>query len=313
MAVFSQLRYPTTVAAKLASALLALILLVFVSLGAISGLLLHQILRPPRSTTSFDLGLMMGHPSTFSYPVQGVGMRDGWFFPGLRRAPTIILCHSYLAQRTEILTLGSALQEHQFNVFLFDFSGHGLSAGVTSLGYREVDELRSALQALAGRDDVDPNRFGIWGMDMGGYAALELATSDKRVAALAVDSVYDDPKDMVRIEAGRSGLEVIPFVTRFTVFDFELFNYPFRREPPVSKRFMRLQGVPKLFIESEDRPILADSTFRLFMIAPEPKQQERERLRYSQMGDDERKTYENLIVTFFLGSIPPAQPARTSR
>ncbi len=310
MAVLSELRYPTTVLAKLASALLALALLIFVSLGAMAGVLLRQILRPTRNSTTFDLSIMMGHPNTFSYSVPGGGSRDGWFFPGLRGAPTIILSHGYLSQRYEILTLGSALQEQQFNVYLFDFSGHGLSPGVTTLGYREVGELRSALQALAGRDDVDPNRFGIWGTDMGGYAALELAASDRRVAAVAVDSVYDDPKDMVRSEVERSGLAVLPLVTRFTVYGFRLFNYPFRQEPRVSMRLARLQGVPKLFIESDDRPTLAAATLRLFMSAPDPKQQERERLPYSMMGDDDRKVYENLIVTFFLKSIPPIFPAR---
>ena len=52
-------------------------------------------------------------------------VRDGWFFPGLRGAPTVIVCHGYRAQRADVLTLVTALQEQQFNVFLFDFTGHG--------------------------------------------------------------------------------------------------------------------------------------------------------------------------------------------
>ncbi len=133
--------------------------------------------------------MMMGHPTVASFPVEG-GTRDGLFFPGLRGAPTVIVCHGYGAQRGDVLTLVTALQEHQFNVFLFDFIGHGTVSGVTTLGYRETGELRSAMQYLATRDDVDPRHFGMWGTDMGGYAVLEVASTDKRVAAIAVEDPY---------------------------------------------------------------------------------------------------------------------------
>ncbi len=159
MAVLSELRYPTTRLAKVFSALLALLLFALISISTISGFLLYQILRPARNPASFDLSVMMGHPATFSFPVAGGAQREGWLFPGLRGAPTVVVCHGYLSQRADVLTLVTALQDHQFNVFLFDFSGHGTSLGLTSLGYRETDELHAAVQALSTRDDVDPAEF----------------------------------------------------------------------------------------------------------------------------------------------------------
>jgi pimeloyl-ACP methyl ester carboxylesterase len=302
MAVLAELRYPTTRVAKIFSGLFALILFCFVSISAVSGFLIYQMVRPARTPTSFDLTMMMGHPTTLSFPLADGSTREGWFFPGLRGAPTIIVAHGYREQRADVLTLVTALQEQQFNAFLFDFTGHGTSPGVTTLGYRETEELRSAVQTLAGRDDVDPKRFGLWGADMGGYAALRLATSDHRIAALAVDNAYADPRDMVQVQVNRSGLTALPGVSLFSDAGFRLLNFSFRHEPPV--RIALTQGLPKIFIESDDQPALADLLVRLFNSAPEPKQLLRFRVGYADMSDEERKNYESQIVTFFLQSLP---------
>jgi len=83
---------------------------------------------------------------------------------------------------------GSALQDHQYNVFVFDFTAHGANDGITSFGYHEADEVRAAIDAIATRNDVDPARFGLWGYNLGAYAALREAEGDKRVRALVLDS-----------------------------------------------------------------------------------------------------------------------------
>lgn len=311
MDAFSELRYSLprrhsfTRFAKVFSSLLALLLFAFVAVASVSGFLLYQILRPARNAATFDLNVMMGRPTTFSFPLVGGASREGWFFPGLRGAPVIVVCHGYLAQRADVLTLVTALQDHAFNVFLFDFTGHGTSKGVTTLGYSETRELRSAVSALATRDDVSHRQLGLWGVDMGGYAALEVAASDSRIAAVAVDDPYDDPRNMVQIEIGKSGLTVLPGVRRFSDFAFRMIEYPFRNEPPVSTHLVRINGIPKLFVESDDRPALVDETMHLFNKAPEPKMLLRERLSYRDMPDDDRKSYESQIVNFFLQNISP--------
>jgi hypothetical protein len=305
MAVLSELRYPTTRIAKLLSALVALILFCIVAVASVSGFLLYQILKPARTPASFDLGVMMGHPTAFSFTTPAGVQRDGWFFPGLRGAPTVIVSHGYLSQRVDVLTLAAALQEHEFNAFVFDYTAHGSTPGVSSLGYREVGELESAVQALSVRDDVDPKHFGLWGVDLGAYASLEVAASDRRIAALAVDSVYDSPRDMLAIQVNNSGLSGLPFISRFCDFGFRMLNYQYRRAPSLSRELEPLRGVPKLFIESEDKPALAAATRRIAGQAPDPKQVVAERVGYRDMPDDDRKAYENLIVTFFVQYIPP--------
>src|SRR3984957_11452636 len=222
--------------AKLSSGILAIVIFAGVSISTVSGFLLYQVLKPARNPATFDLSVMMGHPTTFTFSPPAGAPREGWLFPGLRGAPAIIVCHGYQSQRADVLTLVTALQEHQFNVFLFDFTGHGSSAGVTTLGYKESAELHSALQALAGREDVDPQHFGLWGVDMGGYAALRVAAEDHRVSALVVDDAYADPRDMVQVQMKNSGLTVIPMVGNLADFGFRIFDYNYRNVPPVSQQ-----------------------------------------------------------------------------
>jgi pimeloyl-ACP methyl ester carboxylesterase len=305
MAILSELRYPTTRLARAFSGLLAILVFAVVTVATVSGFLVYQIVHPSRNAMTFDLNIMMGHPTTFSFPVAGGSKREGWLFPGLRGAPAVVVCHGYNSQRGEVLTLVTALQDHQFNVFLFDFIGHGGTPGTPTLGYRESAELRSAIQGLSTRDDVDARHFGLWGLDMGGYAVLEAAASDPRVAAFVVDDAYDDPRTMVQLEVQRSGLTALPFVARFADFEFRMLNYAFRHEPPVSTRLGRTSGVPKLFIQSDDRPGLSNETLKLFAKAPTPKSTVRQPLSYRDMSDDDRKAYESQIVNFFLQNLPP--------
>ncbi len=308
MAVLSQLRYPTSRRAKLISGLLALIFFFFVATAIVAGILLVHIVLPARSPTPLNVDLLLGHPSKVIFPVSGSGTREGIFFPGLRGASTVVLCHGYSSQRADILTMVAALQDHHYNVFLFDFSGHGITPGTTSFGYREVKELEAAIQALAQRDDVDPVRFGVWGTDMGGYVALYAAISDQRIRALAVASVYEAPADMVVLQVDRTGLQVLPFVVPLCKFGFRMLNYSHRKEPPLVSGLARLQGVPKLFIEVRDQPQLDNSTKRLFSRVPDPRQQQAENTSYLEMSDEERHAYENMIVTFFLQSLPTNAP-----
>ncbi len=266
MAFLSELRYPTTRIAKLLSGLFAIALFLFVSIAAVSGFLLYQVLRTSHAAGStVDLNVMMGHPvDVFVSDCRMAGTRDGWFYPGLRGSPTIVVCHGYHSQRSDVLTLVTALQDQQFNVFLFDFAAHGTSPGVTTLGYREVAELQAAMQALATRDDVDPKHFGLWGVDMGGYVVLENAVSDPRVSAFIVDDAYADPRDMVQIEVKRSGLTVLPYVSKFCDLGFRMLNYQFRNQPPVTAQLIRTKGIPKLFFVSDDRPDLARDMTNIF-------------------------------------------------
>lgn len=307
MGLLSEFRDPTKWYSKLIIAALALFFFTILAAAAISGYLVYRMTSPAQSHSDIDMSTFPGHPESLSYTVAGEGPRDGWFFPGLKSAPSVVLCPAYQSSRGELLTLASALQDHQYNVFLFDFSAQGSSGGRTTLGFREVMELRTAMNAVANRGDVDPDRFGLWGVNLGAYAALSEATGDRRVRALAVESPYDRPEQMVGMLVNRSGLGSIPLVGLMARWGFGWANYQFRNVPPLRVNLGKLAGIAQLYLQSPDDPVLAAYTSDLYRASPPP--HELVALphgNYGGMLDDEKHNYENRIVSFFLTYLPPA-------
>lgn len=305
MSILYELRYPTKWYAKLFTAVLALFFFAVLATSAIAGFLVYRIVKPQRTGSEIDMESFPGKPDAVDYMVAGMGVRHGWFFPGLRGAPTIILCHGYGSSRGELLTLVSALQDHQYNVFVFDFAAHGGNSGITTFGYREADEVRAAVDTVAARSDIDPARYGMWGYNLGAYAALREAENDRRIRAIVLDSVYDMPEQMVKIGVERSGLGGFPLMVRSAEFSFTWLNYKYREDPPISKKLSVLAGVPKLFIEAADDPELADITRQMFLKAPEPREQMVvPHGNFVAMDDNDKRDYENRVVSFFLVKLP---------
>jgi uncharacterized protein len=286
-------------------AFLALVLFALLAAVAISGYVVYRMMAPPHSHSEINLQNFPGHPEKLNFSVSGEGPRDGWFFPGLKTAPTIILCPGYESSRGELLTLASALQDQQYNVLAFDFSGHGSAGGRTTLGLQEVAELRAAMNAVANRGDVDVKRFGLWGVNMGAYVALAEAESDPRVRAIAAESPYNQPKDMVALQLVRTGLGSVPLVTRMSQMIFGWANSKLGKTLPVNAQIGKLSGVAQLYLQAPDEPALAASTSELFRLSSPPHELAvLPHGNYGGMLDDEKRSYENRIVSFFLVNLP---------
>lgn len=312
MSILFELRYPSRWYTKLLAAVLVLIFFTVLATAAIAGFLVYRIIKPERTSSEINMQSYPGRPDAVNFTVPGLGSREGWFFPGLRGAPTIVLCHGYTSSRGELLTLVSALQDHQYNVFVFDFAGHGKIEGTTTFGFKEVAELRAAVDVLSQRNDVDAVRFGVWGFNLGAYAALSEAENDPRIRAIALDSVYDEPEQMVKVQVEKTGLGGFPLMVRSGQFSFRWLNYPFREAPPLSRKLNRLAGVQKLFIQAVDDPELAEITRQLFLKSPEPREQAIiPHGNFVSMADDDKRAYENRIVSFFLLRLPAtSRPVR---
>lgn len=305
MSILDEFRFPTRWYTKIVMAVLALLFFGVVATSAIAGFLVYRIVKPQRSSSEINMDSFPGRPDAVKFSVPGAGQREGWFFPGLVGAPAIVLCHGYGSSRGELLTLVSALQDHQYNVFVFDFVAHGANDGITSFGFHEADEVRAAIDELARRNDVDKERFGLWGYNLGAYAALREAEGDKRVRALILDSVYDSPEQMVKIGVEKQGLAGIPLMARSAEVSFGWINHKYSREKPLSWKLDTLAGVPKLFIEAADDPELAGLTQKMFKSAPEPKEQVAIlHGNFVDMEDTDKRAYENRVVSYFLLRLP---------
>ena len=323
MSILFELRYPTRWYTKLFTIIMALVFFTVLATAVISCVLVYWIVKPQRTSSEISMASFPGKPDEVEFVVDGLGSRKGWFFPGLRGAPTILLCHGYQSSRGELLTLVSTLQDHQYNVFVFDFAAHGSNAGITTFGYREADEVRAAIDIIAKRNDVDPSRFGLWGYNLGAYAALREAEKDPRVKAVVLDSVYDYPKQMVKIGVEKTGVGGFPLMVKSAETGFEWMNYGYKGDPALSSKLKAMNGVPILFISAVDDPELSSYTRNMFLKASEPREQQIiAHGNFVNLPDDEKRTYEDRVVTFFLARLPvseipvaavPVKPGKPSK
>ena len=121
---------------------------------------------------------------------------EGWKIPGNPARPWLILCHGVGSNRSDLLDIAAGLHRRGFNLFLFDFRGHGGSEGrTTSFGWREQRDLEGALSFLGRQTDVPERPYGVYGISMGAVVAILVAARDERLGAVAVDSPYADLDD----------------------------------------------------------------------------------------------------------------------
>ena len=141
--------------------------------------------------------------SDFDLPAEEVSFtsRDGtrlagWFIPAAAkgRSPAIVLSHGWGRSRAELLPHADLLHRAGFAVLAFDYRHRGESGGDTiTMGLRERDDLRAALDLLAARSEVDVERIGVFGMSMGGVIAILVAADDERVRALVAEAPFSAP------------------------------------------------------------------------------------------------------------------------
>ena len=127
-----ELKKPTRWYTQVGIIVFSLVAFGVLATSTIAGFVVYRIVKPQRSSTDINMDSFPGRPDAVKFSVPGGDQRDGWFFPGLMGAPTVVLCHGYGSSRGELLTLVSALQDHQYNVFVFDFGAHGDNGGMTT-------------------------------------------------------------------------------------------------------------------------------------------------------------------------------------
>jgi len=239
MNLFHEFCHPTRWYSKLIAACLALTFFTFPPAAIIAGYMVYRMVAPVGAQSALDLTNFPGHPDEITYSTPSDGDRTAWFFPGLTSAPVVVLCPGYQTSRSEALPLAAAIQDHGYNVLVFDIEGTGANKN-SALGFRETAELRAAMAAASQRDDVDRSRFGLWGADMGGYVALAVAEADPRVKAVAVESVYDHPYDMADVLIRRQGVASLPLLGSLARKGFYWLHYSERETPPLSANLDRL-------------------------------------------------------------------------
>ena len=198
---------------KLSKLLLPILLLLVVALLVALVTIVYGIAIPPRRS-------YLVTPQTFS-AISGTGRglkvtdeswrnRDGtsargWLLRGAEGAPALVLLHRYGGDRSLLLNLGMKVSEATNCTILWpDLRGHGLNPPVkwTSFGSQEGDDVLAALDFLRtlkgdGQNNLIGDHVGVYGVELGAYAALRAAGRDSTIQVLALDSVPRNQNELV--------------------------------------------------------------------------------------------------------------------
>lgn len=134
----------------------------------------------------------------------------------------MILLHRYGGDRSLLFNLGMKVNEATSATILWpDLRGHGLNPLVnwTSFGGRESDDVLAALDFLRsikgdGGSQLIGKSIGLYGVEIGAYAALRAAVKDESVAPLVLDSIPRSRNELVEgTVRGYVGVNVKPLLT----------------------------------------------------------------------------------------------------
>ena len=123
----------------------------------------------------------------------------GFFWRGAHHGDpkgAILFCHEFSSHGTSALIYADFLLEAGYDLFAFDFRGHG-DSHIDAADYeprhwttcREVSDVQGAIAYLKSRPDVHPDRIGIFGVSRGGASALAAAACGD-IRAVFCDSTF---------------------------------------------------------------------------------------------------------------------------
>ncbi len=284
--------------------------------------------KPPLSRSPLDFDRPTGEAVSFT-AFDGVRLAGMLIAPpqGVARRGTIIFAHEYCSDMYSCGRYTQPLLDAGYEVFTFDFRGHGQSdcdpeytprQWVTD---REVADMRGAaayvrqLQVQRG----EPERFGVFGISRGACAALLVAGENRDIAAVVADGAFSTDRVIesymrrwayifatVRILYENHHPRFWQFL-RWVMVSFA--SREFRcKFPSVYKAIRRLRPMPLFFIHGEkDSYLSVEQSRMLYALAPQPKSLWiAEGARHNQAVILHPELYARLTIEFFARHLAPS-------
>ena len=241
----------------------------------------------------------------------------GWLLRGDEGEPAVVLLHGYGSDRSAFLNLGVKLNEtSNFTILWPDLRGHGRNPQVTqtTFGASEAEDLASAVRYLrtlksARQKTLVGPQIGVYGVELGAYAALRWAAGGGAEAgvarALVLDSVPAAPEDLQHAALStRLGFEngLLRTLTRAGTRLLLLGKYD---DAPSCAHAAKLRGPALLLLTGADAGPLRDSTRALSQCFPgEASVEIKDDLpvsgtRLSSSAGTTGESYDLLIIDFF--------------
>jgi len=199
---------------RLLRTFLPIVVIILVAVASVSAWIVYSTTRPPHAKylitpESFPSG-PIARASDVTWPNHDGTQARGWLIKGDEGAPAVILLHRYGADRSWLLNMAVKLNESTgFNVLWPDLRGHGEQPPVkwSLFGAVEGDDVTAAidymhtLKTATGKPQT--GFVGVYGVELGAYAALDAAKLYPEVRALALDSAPASPDEVMRAATGR--------------------------------------------------------------------------------------------------------------
>jgi len=156
---------------------------------------------PDRTASPSDYGL---EHETVHFTTEDSITLTGWLIPAPNATRAVIFLHGHAGSMDPDLKYAPWFRERGISVLMFDFRGHGRSAGrYVSMGYFERRDLLAAEKFLMERGY---ERIGVLGFSMGGAVALSGSPQSQRIRAVAADGSFVRLRNAIRQGAAERGV-----------------------------------------------------------------------------------------------------------
>jgi pimeloyl-ACP methyl ester carboxylesterase len=266
----------------------ALVLLRYVNIS----LNIMRTTSPPLARSPLDFVRLIGEPVAFpaydGLPLQGMVIRGN---PEVQRRGLIVFAHEYCADMYSCARYCRPLQEAGYDIFTFDFRGHGQSGCPPDytprqwVSDRDLHDMNGAIAFVVAwlEDHGLPRDIGVFGISRGACAAILAAEVTPEIRAIVSDGAFSTD---TTIEALMKRWAYIfarvrlvyenhhPAFWRFLRWVMiQRAAREFRcRFPSVLKAIRRMSPCPILFIHGEkDSYLPVEQSLKLYALAPQPK------------------------------------------
>jgi pimeloyl-ACP methyl ester carboxylesterase len=275
--------------------------ILFVGLFVIFAVFVYKISYPGAVLESTNPSHYLLPSLDLGTPADNGDLIYGWWIPGLKGAPAIILAPGYGMNRSDALSLAVGLHNDGFNLYVYDQRGSGNSPrGPSTLGLYETEDMLTAVRLLRDRPEVNRDRIGIWGVDIGALAALKTAAVFNEIRAIAADSVFESPRDFLSYRITEEfGME--NRLLQFGCYKvFQLFHLRGSLSAGEKIPLRALADRNILFIKGENRRRLGSLTTEIYdAVLPQKELISFKAARIHSMSGEDLKNYDRQVVNFF--------------
>lgn len=236
----------------------------------------HDLITAPMETRN----LPEKTPADYNMPFEDVTVTSsdglklaGWFIPSENGA-VIMMQHGYKSDREEMLNEAEMMHRHGYGVLLTTVRAHDHSQGETiTFGMNEVKDMDAWYKYLLTRNDLDPGRIGILGNSYGGMLAIQYASVNEEIKAVAADCAFSSLNDTVSTSVTYfTDLPAFPFAPLIVFWAEQETGFKLE-DVDATKWIAQISPRPVFLMQGgADVVISVDSGRRLYDAAGEPKE-----------------------------------------